>query len=178
VADPTARPDTTPLPAIHFGILSLRVLFLLFLVLAQTPLLYKSIFVPWSTLHHPSSAESPSERTTLLSSNGSPNHGYGSAEPPKKKRSPLRSSKAPSNRPPDPKSLSILTLFSRIKTLFPYLWPSKSFSLQVIALFCVTLMLLKRVTSVWVPILFGRIISDLSAGRRESSRAGGLENER
>jgi hypothetical protein len=32
--------------------------------------------------------------------------------------------------------LSILTLFSRVKLLFPYLWPAKSLVLQILALIC------------------------------------------
>lgn len=56
-------------------------------------------------------------------------------------------------------------MFSRIRLLFPYLWPSKSLSLQILALCCVGIMLLKRVVNVAVPFLFGRIISDLSHSR-------------
>lgn len=148
----------TPLPSIHLGIVSFRLLLLVLLVLSQTPVFYKSNFVPYA-------AANALEGTSLLNGSATSYGTDGAAAP--KKRSPLRSSKAPSNRPPDPKSLSILTLFTRVHTLFPYLWPSKSFSLQVLALVCVGLMLLKRFVNVWVPILFGRIVSDLSAGRRE-----------
>lgn len=64
--------------------------------------------------------------------------------------------------------LSILTLFSRVRTLFPYLWPSKSIGLQFLAVVCILLMLVKRFVNVLVPIFFGRIIGDLAAARRES----------
>ncbi|ORY83494.1 hypothetical protein BCR35DRAFT_351964 [Leucosporidium creatinivorum] len=161
------QPSTTPLPAIHLAIVSVRLLCLVFLILSQTPLLYKSYFVPWSTLH-PGSVPAATENTSLLNGNGqapSPTYGTEAGPSTTKKRSILRASQPPSNRPPDPKSLSILTLFSRVRTLFPYLWPSKSVSLQILALICVGLMLLKRFVNVWVPILFGKIISDLSAGR-------------
>lgn len=50
-----------------------------------------------------------------------------------------------------------------------YLWPSKSIGLQILAVVCISLMLLKRFVNVLVPVYFGRIIGDLAAGRRESS---------
>lgn len=172
--DPTNQPSVTPLPAIHLAIISVRLLCLVFLVLSQTPLLYKSYFVSWATLH-PGSAPPATENTSLLNGNGNgpsaATYGTETGSSTTKKRSILRASQPPSNRPPDPKSLSILTLFSRVRTLFPYLWPSKSVSLQILALICVSLMLLKRFVNVWVPILFGKIISDLSAGRCECRKA-------
>lgn len=159
--DPSTRPSITPLPSIHLAVLSLRLLLLTSFLLSQTPLFYSSIYLP--------AGASSTEETSLLGrENGTTSSTtYGTTKPPPSKPHPLRSSKAPSNRPPDPKSLSILTLFSRVYTLFPYLWPSKSFSLQILALICIGLMLFRRALNVFVPILFGNIISDLSAGRRE-----------
>lgn len=172
--DPANQPSATPLPAIHLAIVSFRLLCLVFLNLSQTPILYKSHFVPWSTLH-PGAAPAATENTSLLNGNGNASsattYGTEASLSTTKTRSILRASQPPSNRPPDPKSLSILTLFSRVRTLFPYLWPSKSVSLQILALICVGLMLLKRFVNVWVPILFGKIISDLSAGRCECVRS-------
>lgn len=55
-----------------------------------------------------------------------------------------------------------------MRTLFPYLWPSKSIGLQFLAVVCILLMLVKRFVNVLVPIFFGRIIGDLAAARRES----------
>ncbi|KAL8287124.1 hypothetical protein RQP46_003576 [Phenoliferia psychrophenolica] len=165
--DESSQPATTLLPAIHLAILSLRILLLTFLLLSLTPLLFKSTF-------HPASSLPATERTSLLSPSGpltssTPSPSYGATTDsngkPSKPKNMLRSSQPPSNRPPDPKSLSILTLFSRVKTLFPYLWPSKSFGLQVLAVVCIGLMLLKRFVNVLVPVYFGRIISDLAAGR-------------
>lgn len=146
-------------------ILATRILFLFLLALTQTPLFYKRSFVPFASLH-----PQKGEREPLLNGhengNGAEN-GYGSAAMPTipLPKNLLRASLPPSTRPPDPKSLSITTLFSRVRTLFPYLWPSKSIALQALAIICVGLMLLKRVVNVMVPFLFGRIVEDLSLGR-------------
>ncbi|KWU42510.1 P-loop containing nucleoside triphosphate hydrolase protein, partial [Rhodotorula sp. JG-1b] len=56
-------------------------------------------------------------------------------------------------------------LFSRVKLLFPYLWPAKSLVLQILALICFGLMLFRRYVNVLQPILFGRVISALANGR-------------
>lgn len=154
--DPSAKPNVTPLPVTHLVTCVVRVMVISLLVLAQTPLLYSSSYMP----HGQANTE-----TSGLLSNGRGNATYGAAQINASKPSALRSSRPPSNRPPDPKSLSLLTMFSRVKKLFPYLWPSKNLSLQILALVCVGLMFLKRAANVAVPIFFGRIISDLSAGR-------------
>lgn len=158
--DKSTQPKETPLPAVHVGILSFRLLLLTLLLLSQTPLFQSSSFVPYASLHPGSAAES-----TSLLANGNVLTTYGTAANSKLK-SMLRSSKPISNRPPDPKSLSILTLFTRVKILFPYLWPSKSFGLQVLAIICFGLMLLKRFLNVAYPIFFGRVVGDLAEGRR------------
>lgn len=158
VSDKVIHQKQRALPFAHLSIIAFRILIYTFLLLSQTPLLYRSAY---ST--PPGTAD---ERTGLLSSS-TPN-GY-SAIPTSSaaaaSASPLRSTKPPSNRPDDPKSLSILTIFTRVKTLFPYLWPSKSFSLQVIAVVCFALMIARRYFNVAAPIFFGRIISDMSNGR-------------
>ncbi|KDE04641.1 hypothetical protein MVLG_04940 [Microbotryum lychnidis-dioicae p1A1 Lamole] len=158
--DASMRPPATPLPSIHLGILALRLLLLVMLSLLQSSLLYKRSYVPKDGL-------TTGERASLLGNGGFANgdsDDYGTI-PGKPAYGPLRSSRPPSNRPPDPKSLSILTLFSRVRILFPYLWPSKSLSLQIVSLVCIGLMLFRRVVNVWVPLLLGRVVSDLSAGR-------------
>lgn len=155
-ADSANQLPANTLPAIHLGLLSFRLLLLTLLLLSQIPPFYNSSYVPNPSLSR------PSERTSLLGSNTT----WGTIAPPLKPN-PLRSSRPPSNRPPDPSSLSLLTLFTRVKTLFPYLWPSKSFSLQVLAMICVGLMLVKRFVNVFVPLFFGRVVGDLSAGRRQ-----------
>ncbi|GAA6019380.1 hypothetical protein JCM10207_001279 [Rhodosporidiobolus poonsookiae] len=155
-ADPDVDPRISKLPVVHLSILAFRLLVLVLLTLFQLPLLYRSAYA--------ANPELAGERTSLLG--GRAPAGYSAipsssgAEP-----SPLRATTAPPKRPEDPKSLSILTLFTRVKVLFPYLWPSKSVALQAVALFCFAIMLVKRYVNVIVPIFFGRIISDLSAGR-------------
>ncbi|GAA5934447.1 uncharacterized protein JCM15063_004578 [Sporobolomyces koalae] len=153
--DDVLREQDRILPYVHVAILAFRILVYTLLFLAQTPILYRSTYA--------TPAGSADERTSLLSASA-PN-GYSSIPSAAPSASPLRSTKPPSNRPDDPKSLSILTLFTRVKTLFPYLWPSKSLSLQVIAVVCFSLMIARRYFNVAAPIFFGRIISDLSNGR-------------
>ncbi|GAA5916090.1 uncharacterized protein JCM6883_003082 [Sporobolomyces salmoneus] len=174
VKDKTIGVQDKTLPFVHLGIFSFRILLYTLLFLSQTPLLYRSAYsAPRGASDENTSLLSGSTRngysaiptsasTSLLS--GSTPIGY-SALPTSASNSPLRSTKPPSNRPDDPQSLSILTLFTRVKTLFPYLWPSKSFSLQVIAVVCFALMIARRYFNVAAPIFFGRIISDLSNGR-------------
>ena len=165
VVDPRVDPKKDVLPAVHLAILSLRLVLALALFAFQFRPLYRATYVP---------SGPASERTPLLgaSSSSAPN-GYAAvptsstsaavAEP-----SVLRGTRIPSNRPQDPKSLSVLTLFKRVKLLFPYLWPSKSIALQILALVCFGLMLFKRYLNVARPLLFGRVISDLAKGRRAS----------
>ncbi|GAA5822325.1 hypothetical protein JCM11251_006301 [Rhodosporidiobolus azoricus] len=156
--DPEVNPKASILPIAHLSILSFRLLLLLLLIAFQLPLLYRNNFVP--------NPEASGERTSLLS--GAAPNGYSAipvGETALIEPSPLRATRAPPKRPEDPKSLSILTLFARIRLLFPYLWPSKSLVLQFLALVCFAIMLTKRYVNVIVPIFFGRIISDLSAGR-------------
>ncbi|KAK4702352.1 hypothetical protein P7C70_g3873, partial [Phenoliferia sp. Uapishka_3] len=158
--DSSSQPSSTLLPTIHLSILSVRLLIVTFVLLSLSPLLRRSTF-------HPLPTSGATESTSLLGPLTSSDYGtLPNGDVPKSKpKNMLRSSQPPSNRPPDPKSLSILTLFSRVKTLFPYLWPSKSIGLQVLAIICILLMLLKRFVNVLVPIFFGRIIGDLAAGR-------------
>ncbi|GAA5838861.1 hypothetical protein JCM9279_003883 [Rhodotorula babjevae] len=158
--DPHVDPKKDVLPIVHLAILSLRILLVLSLLAFQFRPLYRATYVP---------SGPASERTPLLGASSSSN-GYAAlptssssaaaAEP-----SVLRGTRIPSNRPQDPKSLSLLTLFKRVKLLFPYLWPSKSVALQVLALVCFGLMLFKRFLNVARPLLFGRVISDLAKGR-------------
>lgn len=174
--DPLSQPASNPLPIVRIVLGSLRLLLIALLILSQTSLLSKITFVSPSTLLSVSNDES----TALLADA----EGYGSTDV-KAKRTLLRSTRPPSSRPKDPKSLSLLTLFARVKVsfhlsfarvilltslyltgqlLFPYLWPKESLSLQVLAVVCVSLMLLKRFVNVAVPVLFGLIIQDLVEG--------------
>ncbi|GAA5871541.1 hypothetical protein JCM16303_000787 [Sporobolomyces ruberrimus] len=152
--DKTLREKDTVLPFVHLGILSFRILIYTLLFLSQTPLLYRS-----TSASPPGTSD---EQSPLLSSSTPAEY---SAIPPSS-ASPLRSTIPPSSRPEeDPKSLSILTFFARVKTLFPYLWPSKSFSLQILAVICFSLVIARRYLNVISPIFFGMLISDMSHGR-------------
>jgi len=158
VSDPRVDPKADVLPAVHLAILSLRILLAVLLLAFQFRPLYRAAY-------HPSAP--PSERTPLLGSNGAASsNGYAGLPTTTSAPSVLRGTRIPSNRPQDPKSLSVLTLFKRVRLLFPYLWPSKSIALQVLALVCFGLMLFKRYLNVARPLLFGRVISDLAKGRR------------
>ncbi|EST05506.1 ABC transporter, transmembrane domain protein [Kalmanozyma brasiliensis GHG001] len=52
----------------------------------------------------------------------------------------------------------------RIKFLFPYLWPSKSLRLQLIAVACVILLFAARVVNFFTPLALGKLVEDLSTG--------------
>ncbi|KAI5476886.1 vacuolar ABC heavy metal transporter Hmt1 [Pseudohyphozyma bogoriensis] len=160
--DPSAQPSQTPLPTIHLSILAFRILLITFLLLSQFPILFKSSFIPYTTLHPKPSEESTSLLGGPSLANYGATNGTANGDAALKKPNMLRSSQPPSNRPPDAKDLTLMTLFTRVKLLFPYLWPSKSFGLQVLALICFGLMLVKRFVNVATPIFFGRIINDLA----------------
>lgn len=52
----------------------------------------------------------------------------------------------------------------RIRFLFPYLWPSKSVRLQLIAVACVVLLFAARVVNFFTPLALGQLVDDLSSG--------------
>lgn len=156
--DSTVRPKETVLPIVTICVVAFRILVLLVLLASQFPIFYRSNYV--------SPSEAPTETTPLLLGNGGTSTRLDpSLSGPTMPPSVLRGSRLPSNRPPDPKSLSILTLFSRVKLLFPYLWPAKSIVLQILALICFGLMLFRRYVNVLQPILFGRVITSLANGQ-------------
>ncbi|SPO36573.1 related to ATM1 - Mitochondrial inner membrane ABC transporter involved in the maturation of cytosolic iron-sulfur (Fe/S) cluster-containing proteins [Pseudozyma flocculosa] len=64
-------------------------------------------------------------------------------------------------QPPPP---TMAVFFQRIRTLFPYLWPSKSFKLQSIAVFCVALLFFGRVVNFFTPLTLGEVVDDLGRG--------------
>ena len=186
-----------PIPLLAYGsvgLMSVRTLLLLLLVASQTRLLQTSRFVPAHEREALLGAGG-GERTTATTarsygtldeprndddSDGNDENGGAAANKGKKKSSsskarrkgknPLRSSRPPSNRPPDPKSLSLATLVARVRALAPYrafsqallalslldgealtwthafrrtVWPSKSITLQLLALICIGLMLVR-----------------------------------
>ncbi|GAC71776.1 heavy metal exporter HMT1 [Moesziomyces antarcticus T-34] len=63
--------------------------------------------------------------------------------------------------PPPP---TFSTFLYRIRFLFPYLWPSKSAHLQLIAVACVGLLFSARVVNFFTPLALGKLVEDLSQG--------------
>lgn len=63
--------------------------------------------------------------------------------------------------PPPP---TFKTFLYRIRFLFPYLWPSKSATLQLTAVACVALLFAARVVNFFTPLALGRLVDDLSSG--------------
>lgn len=62
-------------------------------------------------------------------------------------------------------SASFSSLLSRVRVLFPYLWPSQSPKLQLLALSCVGLLFLGRLVNLLVPMALGRVVEALSTHR-------------
>jgi hypothetical protein len=60
--------------------------------------------------------------------------------------------------------ISLSVLASRIRILFPYLYPKNSKALQLIAVICLLLLALGRVVNLLVPIFLGRIVTSLGSG--------------
>lgn len=69
--------------------------------------------------------------------------------------------------PPPP---TFKVFFKRIVLLFPYLWPSESPFLQLLAILCVVFLLLGRLVNIAVPVTLGKIVDHLSDGEN----AGGI----
>lgn len=107
----------------------------------------------------------PTESTGLLDSSmaerGDANgHGYGStkAAPNQQEQKPVD----PWVRPTTVPSTSWWEYLSGYSLFFPYLWPSKSRRLQMVVVFCFTLVGLQRVINVLVPRQVGVITNVLS----------------
>lgn len=56
-------------------------------------------------------------------------------------------------------------LLKRVRVLAPYLWPSHSPRLQLLAVLSVMLLFVARVVNLMVPLALGRVVEALSAGR-------------
>ncbi|KAH9929622.1 uncharacterized protein BXZ73DRAFT_47940 [Epithele typhae] len=56
----------------------------------------------------------------------------------------------------------------RIKHLIPYLWPSKSFALQLLAFLCFLIMIVGRVVNVFVPWIFAQLVRIFEDGSKVS----------
>ncbi|KAI0356362.1 hypothetical protein OH77DRAFT_1589332 [Trametes cingulata] len=59
-------------------------------------------------------------------------------------------------------------IFARIKHISPYLWPSKSFTLQFLAFLCFLIMVVGRVVNFLVPLVFARLVQIFEEGSQVS----------
>ncbi|KAH9858534.1 hypothetical protein C2E23DRAFT_908588 [Lenzites betulinus] len=59
-------------------------------------------------------------------------------------------------------------IFARIKHITPYLWPSKSFTLQFLAFLCFLIMLVGRVVNFLVPLVFAQLVRIFEEGSQAS----------
>ncbi|KAI0674774.1 hypothetical protein C8Q78DRAFT_1008851 [Trametes maxima] len=59
-------------------------------------------------------------------------------------------------------------IFARIKHITPYLWPSKSFALQFLALLCFLIMIVGRVVNFLVPLVFAQLVRIFEEGSEVS----------
>lgn len=75
-----------------------------------------------------------------------------------------------SNGKKDVKSASPAPTFrdfiQRVRLLSPYLWPSKSKTLQAVAVVCMAIVAFGRVVNLWVPQQLGAVVNDLSDENR------------
>jgi hypothetical protein len=154
------------IPALRISLLAVRIATLVLLSLFQTRLFYRTIFAPVSAV---------------------PQTSYGTFANGKSKPSRI-DSKPDKKEPPPPPSLG--AYIERIKVLGPYLWPSKSIGLQLIAgqfpyyyhyfclfsnldshyvAFCFALLAVGRVVNIYVPISLKWVVEDLTAERRTIS---------
>ncbi|KAI0915776.1 hypothetical protein AcW1_003720 [Taiwanofungus camphoratus] len=49
-------------------------------------------------------------------------------------------------------------IIARIKHISPYLWPSKSFALQMLALLCIVVVVVGRIVNIMVPFVFAELV--------------------
>jgi ATP-binding cassette, subfamily B, vacuolar membrane transporter HMT1/ACLQ len=70
-------------------------------------------------------------------------------------------------RPTTAQARSWWEYFRGYSLFFPYLWPSSSFSLQVIVIVCFALVLAQRVMNILVPIQTGLVTNLLAAARED-----------
>ncbi|PWN41664.1 hypothetical protein IE81DRAFT_291472, partial [Ceraceosorus guamensis] len=54
---------------------------------------------------------------------------------------------------------------ARIASLFPYLWPKDSVSLQSLALLCALILVAGRIVNLFVPLTLGNVVDDLTEGK-------------
>jgi len=60
-------------------------------------------------------------------------------------------------------------ILARLKRISPYLWPSKSYSLQVLAMLCIVVVLVGRVVNILVPFVFAELVHMFEEGSYSST---------
>lgn len=174
--DPQPIPPVGPAPAVHFGLTVLRVLVLLVLLPA--------LFFPRTTYEPNQSESAPTNGETSLlipataaasaeTSAGlaAPKAKYGtfnpapSTNPPSRAHTPAPSIGGPStstsDKPPRTESLTWAETGARLKRLLPYLWPSNSIGLQLLALICLLVVVAGRAVNAFVPFKLSEVIDAL-----------------
>ncbi|QRV96609.1 ABC transporter [Ceratobasidium sp. AG-Ba] len=169
-------PDRGYAPAVHFGVTVLRALVLtvLFGVLLFPRTAYES-----AQSQAPQTAETslliPSAATTSAGL-AAPKAKYGtfqsgpSSGPPSRAQTPAPSIGGPStsaagaDKPPRTEPLTWSETGSRLRRLLPYLWPSKSFGLQLLAILSLLIVALGRAVAAAVPFSLVWIVNTLNQG--------------
>ncbi|KAL6308193.1 hypothetical protein BKA93DRAFT_726289 [Sparassis latifolia] len=59
-------------------------------------------------------------------------------------------------------------IYARIKHIVPYLWPSKSFTLQFLGVLCILLVVLGRLVNILVPLIFAELVHKFEEGSTTS----------
>lgn len=67
----------------------------------------------------------------------------------------------PTGTPPPPTDISWSEYFSRFARLAPFLWPSKSGKLQLLAVSCLVILVAGRAVNVMVPQTLGKVVASL-----------------
>ena len=127
-------------PALHIACVATRVVLLLLAVLTGTRLFQHTTYAPI--------AESDPAASYGTFANGD------AARPTAPKAGPAA--------PPPP---TLRDFAARIRLLSPYLWPSKSKTLQAVAVVCAMIVVVGRIVNVLVPRQLGLVVADLTDDR-------------
>ena len=163
----TLRKQMTQWEAIEVSIDILRVLFLIALILFY--FLFAILRNAKQKRVKREDVETSGEAASLLNGhraeNGTANgHGYGSTT--------VKSGDQPEawSRPNKVPSTSWWEYIRGYSLFFPYLWPAKSFRLQITVVACFLLVLVARVVNILVPVQVGIITDKLSGEDGDASR--------
>lgn len=137
--------------ALHFAVMGFRVALLPVLALCYSRTLHRKDFVPAAQTER--LAGHAASYGTFGNDNGQVNQQQNGKKDSDK-------SDAKSEAQPGFKQF-----FQRIMILSPYLWPTKSVALQLVAVICFALLIAGRVVNLFVPLYLGKLVSALAAGR-------------